>query len=38
MITPLFTFMVLFAFLFACAGESEAAWMFLLFAVLAYFA
>jgi hypothetical protein len=36
--TPLLTFMALFAFLFACAGESEAAWMFLLLAALAYFA
>jgi hypothetical protein len=35
---PFITIMILFAFLFACAGESEAAWMFLLFAALAYFA
>jgi hypothetical protein len=35
---PLLTILVLFAFLFACAGESEAAWMFLLLAALAYFA
>jgi hypothetical protein len=36
--TPFITIMVLFAFLFACAGESEAAWMFLLLAALAYIA